>query len=146
VFALLGFLLRDAGEREDVAQESFLAAWRGLGTFDPRRGTFVAWLLAIARHRALNALRRPRPARPVHAEPWADAATPADPAVGRRLDASLRELAVDLRVTYLLVDVHGLPLATVAEIEDVPVGTVKSRCARAREHLRTALRSAGGRR
>ncbi len=140
VFGLLAFLLRDAALREDVAQEAFLSAWQRLATFDPARGSFSTWLLAIVRHRALNALRGRRPAPVPAPEPCARPVAPDDDAIARRLDAALLELPVDQRLAYLLADVHGLPLAAVAEIEDVPEGTVKSRLARARERLRAALR------
>ena len=140
VFGLLGFLLRDAAEREDVAQEAFLAAWRGLGSFDPARGAFSTWLLAIVRHRAYNALRRPHRSSSAGPEPFADAPPAGGGEIARRLDAALLGLPVEQRLAYLLAEIHGLPLAAVAEIEDVPEGTVKSRLARARDHLRAALR------
>lgn len=140
VLALLAFLLRDGAEREDVAQDAFVAAWQGLPSFDPARGTFATWLLAIARHRALNALRRPRRVGPPGPEPFAAPAAPAAVEVAQRLDAALLALPVAQRLAYLLAEVHGLPLAAVAEIENVPEGTVKSRLSRAREHLRAALR------
>lgn len=140
MLGLLAFLLRDASEREDVAQEAFLAAWQGLASFDPARGAFLPWLLAIARHRALNALRRPRRLRDAGPEPFASPRSPGEADVARRLDAALLGLPVEQRLAYLLAEVHGLPLASVAEIEDVPEGTVKSRLSRARDALRTALR------
>jgi RNA polymerase sigma-70 factor (ECF subfamily) len=143
VLALLAFLVRDAAERDDVAQETFVAAWLGLRSFDPVRGAFGAWLLAIARHRALNALRRPRRAVAANPEPWGPPPAAGDPVVPRRLDDAVRALPLDQRVAYLLAEVHGLALAAVAELEDVPVGTVKSRVSRARARLREALRGLG---
>ncbi len=147
VFGLLSAILPRAPDREDVAQEAFLAAWRRLDTFDPARGSFAGWLLVIARNRALNALRRRGSGGPA---PLADRPAPPAPAGGapapdvdaiRRLDEALASLSPERRTAFVLSEVHGLPLAEVARIEDVPLGTVKSRVARAREDLRAALAS-----
>ena len=147
VFGLLSAILPRAPDREDVAQEAFLAAWRRLDTFDPARGSFAGWLLVIARNRALNALRRrgsggPAPLADRPAPPATEGGAPApDVDALRRLDEALASLSPERRTAFVLSEVHGLPLAEVARIEDVPLGTVKSRVARAREDLRAALAS-----
>ena len=147
VFGLLSAILPRAPDREDVAQEAFLAAWRRLDTFDPARGSFAGWLLVIARNRALNALRRrgsggpaPLAERPEPPATEGGAPPPGGGAVGD-LDEALASLSPERRTAFVLSEVHGLPLAEVARIEDVPLGTVKSRVARAREDLRAALAS-----
>jgi RNA polymerase sigma-70 factor (ECF subfamily) len=141
VLGFLGALLPGAPDREDVAQEAFVAAWRRLATFDPARGTFLAWLLRIARNGALNSLRRRRPSGGVAApEPSSPVdAREVDPDPARRLDRALLRLPPEQRSALLLAEVYGLSLAEVAEVEDVPLGTVKSRIGRALERLRASL-------
>ncbi len=143
VFGLLRAILSHGADPEDVAQEAFLAAWRRLDTFDAARGSFRGWLLAIARNRGFTALRREGPRRlAALAEPAPPETDPAalspDPEAFRRLDLALASLAPERRVAFVLAEIHGVPLAEVARIEDVPVGTIKSRLARAREDLRAA--------
>lgn len=127
-------------EVDDLAQDVFLRAWRALASWRPRRGSLRTWLLAIARHRARDHLRRcarrPRPA-PLAVDPPAPPAAPDGDRA--RLDAALADLPAERRVVFLLADVHGLPLAEIAAIEEVPLGTVKSRLDRARRALRAAV-------
>src|ERR1022692_2413011 len=54
-------VLQDTGGAEDVLQDVFMQLWRSPGAFDASRGNMAAWLAVIARHRALDALRRRRP-------------------------------------------------------------------------------------
>lgn len=58
LFAIALRICRDRAMAEDVLQETFVAIWRGATTFDPQRGDGFAWLGAIARHRALDAVRK----------------------------------------------------------------------------------------
>ena len=142
LLAIVANLLPRSADREDIAQEAFLAAWSHLAEYEPSRGAFFTWLAAIARNRAKNARKRRRP------EPRSELPDVADPAAEvaaeraeawRRLDAALESLPDDQRAAFTLAQIHGLPLADVARIEGVPVGTIKSRAARAREKLRAAL-------
>ncbi len=143
VLALVRNLVGDAAESEDIAQDAFVAAWGSLASFDPARGAFFTWLARIARNRALNALARRRP-RPVAEVPERAGTVRveqglADADTRRILDAALAALPVDQRTAFVLAHIHELPLAEVAAIEGVPIGTVKSRTARAREALRSAI-------
>ena len=140
VLGLLGTLLPRHADREDVAQDAFLAVWAHLPAFDPRRGAFVAWLLTIARNLARNRLRTTRRAERLRPVPPSDARPPASSDADPRIDAAVAALPDDQRAAFVLALVHGLPLETVALVEDVPEGTVKSRLSRAKERLRAALR------
>src|SRR5271167_3339163 len=61
VYAVALRVLQDTGAAEDVLQDIFMQLWRNPGAFDANRGNMAAWLAVIARHRAIDALRRRRP-------------------------------------------------------------------------------------
>jgi len=123
---------------EDVLQETFLAAWKGAGSYRPeaRAG---GWLWGIARRQAALLLRRRGPA----AAPLPDLLTQNDPAETVVSQASLASAVATLspaeHEVWQLVYVQDRPLAEVAELTGVPEGTVKSRAHRARRLLRAAL-------
>jgi RNA polymerase sigma-70 factor, ECF subfamily len=148
VFALLGRLL-GSGRRaqvEDLAQETFLAVFRQLAGFSllgPAR--LSTWILTIASRRAIDELRR-RPASPISPDDIADrpGSGRADDTLTRRrlaraIDRALAELAPEYRAAFVLRELHGLEYAEIARALEIDLGTVKSRLARARAALRTAL-------
>lgn len=148
---LFQFLARfgfEAAAREDLAQDTFLRAFRALASFDPARGSLASWLFTIARNVAATERTRTRHQREaVEADsapdPRSAGAGPAElherAAAVARLRRALDGLPAALHSTFVLVEIRDLSLKEVAEIEGCAVGTVKSRVHRAREQLRAAL-------
>jgi RNA polymerase sigma-70 factor (ECF subfamily) len=137
-----------APDVEDVLQETFLAVWRGAGSYQPQ-GAAGGWLWGVARRQAALFLRRRGPAElALPAAGAADGRQTCDPA-----EAALDRAAIDDAVGVLgpagspdrevwrLMYEQDRPVAEVAELMGVPEGTVKSRAHRARRRLRAALRS-----
>jgi RNA polymerase sigma-70 factor, ECF subfamily len=123
----------NVAESEDLAQEVFVAAWRGLPRF---RGAsaFSTWLFALARNACIDQARR-RAARPQlvdDREPAADVVDQAPRETARAILAAAAELSLPLRQALLLRDVQGLSYEEIARVQDVPVGTVRSRLSAAR--------------
>lgn len=137
VHRLLSSLIADRAEAEDLAQEVFLACWRG--RFDASRGSFRTWALTIARNRATNWLRARRPQ--LEPEPERLAASGAREELREELERAFAALPAEQRSAFHLAEIEGLPLEEVARIEGAPVGTVKSRLHRARRRLRELLRT-----
>jgi RNA polymerase sigma-70 factor (ECF subfamily) len=126
-------------DAEDVAQETFLVAWRGLARF---RGdaAFSTWLYGLARSRCADRARRaavrPRLAR--HGEADAIDQTTADPERRKTAQAILTaaaRLPLSQRQAVLMRDVQGLSYEEIASLQDVPVGTVRSRIATGRRSI-----------
>ena len=143
--ALLAFarsLGLDEHAAEDVVQDAFLTAFARRAEFDPRRGTYRAWLYAIARNRALNDLRKKRP-RPVPEPPEAEprrVGDPHEPEAFLLFDRALARLPEEQWAAFVLAEIHGLSHAEVAAVEGIAPGTVKSRVARARARIRAVLK------
>lgn len=135
---------------EDVVQETFIAVWRGAGTYRGG-GTVGAWIWGIARRQAaLWARRHGRADHGQGLEGALEQPDPNDPAAiaTRRVDlagalAALGPEGESHRNLICLAYVEGRPLADVARLLGVPEGTVKSRLFAARRQLQAALR--GGR-
>ncbi len=127
-----------ANEVDDVTQETFVRAWRALPAF---RGDSSArtWLLSIARRACADsirgAVRRRRVAERVQSERARTGEGGTDEAGAYSLQALIDGLDRDQRVAFVLTQVVGCSYAEAAEICDVPVGTIRSRVARARERL-----------
>jgi RNA polymerase sigma-70 factor, ECF subfamily len=146
VFALHGRMLGPGPHVEDMAQETFLRAFRALPAFDPAGAAKLStWLLTIATRLALDARKRKRV--PVvaleDAMPVADGTTPeterARHELGRTLARAAAELSDDLRAAFLLADLHGLTMSEIAAALEIPEATAKTRVFRARRHMRSRL-------
>ncbi len=150
VFGLALTIVGDPRGAEDVAQEALLRAWRHAGVFDARRGSVTTWLLTITRNLSIDALRVRRPVAidPDTVIDLADAAPgrgPDEIALVRddvgRLRAALTGLPDEQRRAVVLAGVVGLSAREVAEREDIPIGTAKTRIRTALGRLRVAMAS-----
>ena len=146
-------VVHDAGAAEDVAQETFVRAWRGLERF---RGesSFKTWLYRIATNVARTHLdRRGRQGRTADRSlddeddvlQAGDVPSPAPDAetslvTREAIDRALGELPEELRTALVLRDVEGLDYKEIAGVTGAPMGTVESRIFRARRHMRKLLR------
>ena len=133
VLRFLRHLLDDDAAAEDVTQETFVRVHRRLDTFT-FRSRFSTWVFQIARNAATDELRgRQRRARLTAVAP---APAPGSaPDARAELRAALASLSPTVVEALVLVEVFGMAYAEVAQILDVPVGTVKSRVHQARLKL-----------
>jgi RNA polymerase sigma-70 factor (ECF subfamily) len=154
-------LLGDPAQAEDATQESFLKAFQGMSRF--RGSSFRGWLLKIVTNSACDTLRRSHrhPTQPLFPEDeygeeigsplWlADPAPPMQHMVEENellndISKMLEELPDVYRQVLTLIDVNELDYTEAAQVLAVPVGTVKSRLARARLKISEILRQAENR-
>lgn len=154
VYSLCYRLLGQRQAAEDATQETFLAAWRGIGGL--RGANFRPWLLRIAANACRDELRRRsrRPAASLDVALAEGTPEPADPAPSpeasalqtearSQLEALLSQWPAEQRLALLLCDVEGLDYAEIALVMRTSLGTVKSRIARGRGRLRRALMAEG---
>lgn len=145
VFEFVRNLVRHTPDAEDLVQEVFVAVFRKLDSFDAERSQFSTWLLTIARNRCLNHLQRSSHPTVFCSEFDVESHTaqPLDAVLSRelhaRLDAALDRLPLEQRTAFVLAEIQELPYAEIASIEEVELGTVKSRVSRAKQRLREVL-------
>jgi RNA polymerase sigma-70 factor (ECF subfamily) len=138
-------------EADEVAQEVFVRAWRGLGRFE-ERARFSTWLYRIAFNEAQRRLtRRPPPGAapdpdrddPIASLPESTELGPEAITLDREfeeaLEQALEELPVDWRAAVVLRDIEGLSTEEAAEIAGIGEAALKSRLHRGRMQLRTLL-------
>ncbi len=150
-------MLGDESAADDAAQETFIAAYKAICTF--RGGSFRAWLFRIATNQCYDELRRRqrRPTTPlepftaddegVESPKWMgdDSNSPEDAleqeALKEALQKCLNGLPREFRSVVLLIDVQGLDYAEASQALGVPIGTIKSRLARARLRMQHCLQA-----
>ena len=150
---------RMAGARrdlaEDAAQDAFVKIVRGLTRFDPSGpARFETWALTVAARATIDRLRglerRGRHLVALESPPEGEAPGPspervaADRELGSRVAAAIEAVLAEQRAVLVLRAYHDLDYPEIAEATGLPIGTVKSRLARARAALRTAIDEESG--
>lgn len=130
-------LTRDGETADDLVQDTLVRALRSERLF--QGGDVRAWLYTILTNLNRNRLRGLSRRPPMSPFTDGDATTGAPDAGSRDISRALDKLAEDQRATLLLVVVEGLTYREVAEVQDVPIGTVMSRLARARMQIKAYL-------
>lgn len=148
-------ILRNDAEAEDVVQESYLRAWRALGTFRAE-SRLSTWLVRIATNEALGRLRRkgaeviPLEAAMMSSEPETRAALTDEPERGpeqavlrsqirKLMEARIDRLPAAFRTVFMLRAIEELSVEEVAQALEIPEATVRTRFFRARSLLRESL-------
>ena len=154
-FNIAARMLTDVDLAEDVTQTAFLSAYRNLDSF--RGGSFKSWVMRMVTNACYDELRRRQRRPTVPLEPvtdddeevespaWLadDSASPEEEVerveLDRAIQRCLRDLDDDFRTVVVMVDLQGMDYLEAAEVLGKPLGTVKSRLARARLKLRDCL-------
>ena len=154
IYSLAFRMCGSADDASDIAQEAFLAAWRGLPSFRGDSG-FATWLYRLTSNAAIDYLRRQKKQRGDMSlddeEMGLDAVDtgpgPQDAAerteVRSAVAAGLQELSEGHRQVLVLREIQGLSYEEIADVLEVDLGTVKSRISRARSALRKILLQKG---
>ena len=142
-------VLRERSDAEEVLQETFIEVWRRAREYTPSRGTVEAWLLTIARTRAIDRLRsraargrmaEAKSAQPQESGPSLPDALSAAAQDAHRVQAALAALPVEQRTALELAYWEGLSQTEIAERTGQPLGTVKTRVRLALLKLAALLR------
>lgn len=152
VYGLVIRIVRNAATAEEVVEDAYFQVWRQAVRFDPTRGNAMAWLLAMARSRALDALRHEACFRHDSLDPddLPDVASEAPP-VDELLDLArhradlhqaLMLLGTQPRQLVSMAFLRGLSHEEIAQQTQLPLGTVKSQIRRALLSLRQLLEPA----
>ena len=158
VFSLIYRLVRDREKAEDLAQDTFIKVLNAIDRYDPTF-KFSSWIFKIAHNTALDQLRRREPetlsldgsphartAAEVEASTITPASTDENPEqytaskeIGGVIEQAIDRLRPEYRTAILLCHVEGRAYEEIAQIMDVPLGTVKTYIHRARNELKVEL-------
>ncbi len=157
VFNLAWRIMGDSDSASDATQEAFISAYRAIGRF--RGGSFRSWMLRIVTNACYDEMRRrkrrpagsletlfddlgmPEPENPgdLIRKPEGPEAATERAELSRAIQDCLNRLPDEFRVVAVLADVQGYEYQEVAQVIGKPLGTVKSRLARARARMRECL-------
>jgi len=154
ILTLCRYMLGNAADAEDAAQDTFLKAYKGLRSFRPEASVFT-WLYRIAVNTCIDRRRKPFLQSLFSAgedgealiDPRSDAPSPEKLLEARQIsgaiERALERLSPKLRAAIVLKEIEGLAYEQIAQVLEISVGTVKSRISRAREELRRLLIAGG---
>ena len=134
IYPVVKRILRSGADAEDAIQDAWVQVWRRAATYDPKRGSVVAWLLTVARSRALDRYRslvaRGRAESKVDAEPANEPVGPPASAemaqLSQRVRAAMAQLDPSQREVLEIAYFRGLSQSEIANHLSQPLGTVKS--------------------
>ena len=146
IYNLCRYLLQDAQDAQDVAQDVFLKAYGSLKAFKPDASLYT-WLYRIAVNTCLDYKKKARPDQ-LEDESFLDDLASTEPSpeqryqskeIGQAIQAALQKLPEHLKAVIVLKEIEELSYEEIAEVLHTSLGTVKSRISRAREGLRRLL-------
>lgn len=153
VYGLALTIVRQPALAEEVAQETFTRVYRHAGNYDPRKGKVSTWLLSIARNLAIDVtrMRRLDPIDPdvIAAEISIESQSPGvdevaiQPDERDQLRAAISDLPDDQRRALVLAAYTGRTAREISDLDDVPLGTVKTRIRTAMIKLRETMEVEG---
>jgi RNA polymerase sigma-70 factor, ECF subfamily len=158
VFSLVYRMVRDREQAEDLAQETFVKVFNNIERYDPRY-KFSSWIFKIASNLSIDAMRKKElstvsidgsrnasTSEEVEATRITVASRDENPEellearqLGEEIERAIGMLRADYRTAILLRHVEGRPYEEIAEIMEIPLGTVKTYIHRARAELRETL-------
>lgn len=133
----------------DVSQEAFAKAWRSLRLYDPTR-PFYPWYYVILKRQALNLIRSRKRKREVTLDDDLESGEQASPDAEHRsaqsrqqVNLTLQRLSLEDREIICMKDMHDLAYKDIAQLLDIPIGTVMSRLYSARMRFRQQIKVLG---
>ena len=151
VFSIAYSLVGDYSTTEEITQDVFVRVWERAGQYKPDQGKVSTWLISIARHRAIDMLRRQGARAEDRSVSWGEATIDGMPSEDdpeeaaelsmqrQRVQAAIAQLPEDQKKALALAYFNGYTHRQIAEALDEPLGTVKTRIRLAMQKLRQLL-------